>query len=656
VNRDLKLAGDLNLGGDTLVLYGKNSTAAVSGNIEITSGARTISGTTGSVLDIRGTFGNTPTWFTKTVTNPGGGTLVTGSDVVVRIGDGRMDFGAGNPVTINGVLQVMLGGSVNPNPCYYGTSSILRFANTVDYVVPTADLTWAAGAINSGNPGIPWNVEVSDNGTDLQLQDTRALRGNLTISGGTFTLTPAYTGAFNIGGNWTRTGATSNFTHNNKEVNFDRQTAGNQTISVGSGVSAETFYDLEISPISGSNVVLGTSTQVNVINNLNFVAGKLDLGGTGNLLVLGNGSADGSITGNTSTSYLISSGGGFLRRYTGSNTSYLFPVGDATNYTPATIALSSGAQSNAYIQARVASGKNSNLGTSTVYLNRYWTVEPSGLSGSPVYEISYTYASGELLGGGSDYYPIKYKETGAPAEQGWCAAYGAPANPLTPPFSTCTTGTAYSHTGTTFTWSGLTTFSDFTAGGDYGPLPVKLLEFNAVLTNLNQVACNWSTATEINNAYFIVQRSVDAINYENLGMVEGAGNSSQTRHYAFTDPNPYRGISYYRLVQVDFNGDSETFDPAVIQNNVLSFQTVRAYPNPSDQLVNISIESAEEGNVQLQLTDISGRLVYTSAVQIKKGFQVLQLDLSGNEAGNYLITVSDREGNHYNLPLIYTGR
>lgn len=655
VNLDLKLAGDLDLGGNTLVLYGNNSSPAVAGNLEITSGARSITGSAGSILDIRGTFANNPTWFTKTVTNPGSGTLTCAPNVTVRIGDGRMDFGTGSPVTINGVLQVMLGGSVYPNPCYYGTASTLRFANTVDYVVPSSDLTWAAGAISSGNPGIPWNVEVSDVGTDLQLNDTRALRGNLTINNGSFTLSSGYTGSFNIGGNWSRSGASSNFVHNNKKVVFDKQVAGNQSISVGSGVTTETYYKLEVSCLSGNELALGSSTNVTVNDTLHFDTGKLNIGASGNVLTIGTTSSDGAISGAGSSKYVISSGG-FLKRFSGSNAAYAFPVGDASNYTPSTITLSSGGQSGAFINVLVAAGKNSKLGSTTVYLNRYWTVEPSGLGASPVYAIDYTYASGELLGGGSAYYPIKYKETGAPAEQGWCTSTGAPANPLSPPFSRCTTGTSYSHGGTTFTWNGLTTFSDFTAAGDYGPLPVTLLEFGATLTSTDAVRCSWTTASEINNNYFVVERSFDAIHFEKIGQVKGSGNSTQVREYSFTDANPYSGVSYYRLVQVDYNGQSETFDPAVINNQNTTFSQVRIYPNPGNSPAQLWFIGNENADGIIQLIDLSGRQVLTRKFAIQQGLQTVLLDLSGHQAGQYLITVSDSKGRKRYLPFIYTGQ
>jgi hypothetical protein len=101
INRDLKLSGDFNLGTYTFTFRGNNSSPGVAGNLEITSGARTISGASGSVFDITGFGANSPTFYTKTVTNPGAGSLAFTSDVLVRIGDGRADFVSGNPVTLN---------------------------------------------------------------------------------------------------------------------------------------------------------------------------------------------------------------------------------------------------------------------------------------------------------------------------------------------------------------------------------------------------------------------------------------------------------------------------------------------------------------------------------------------------------------------------
>lgn len=339
-NRDLKLSGDVDLGSFTLTDRGNNTSSTASGNIEIISGNRIITGAAGSIFKVAGIGGNNPSWYTKIVTNPGAGTLNFGSNTTVQIGDGRMDFGVNNPVTINGILQIALGGSVYSNACYYGTNSILRFANTVDYQVTPTDVTWSPGAINSGLPGIPYQVEILNAGTDLTLQSARALRSDLAIIDGTFTMT-ASSGTFNIGGNWSRSGFSSSFIHNNQKVIFNRQSAGSQTITSSNTITGETFYDLETSLFNGT-LDLSPNTDLTVLNSLNLLSGNLTI--NSNTVTL-NGTVSGAST------------------FTGSSTSNII-VGGTTGGTIGTLKFSSGNQLlNNFSITRTGLGATASLGT-----------------------------------------------------------------------------------------------------------------------------------------------------------------------------------------------------------------------------------------------------------------------------------------------------
>ena len=638
LNRDLKLAGDINLATYTLTLRGRSNTPGVNGNIEITSGARTITGSAGSTFDIVGLNGNSPIEFSKTVTNPGGGTLTFDSDVLVAIADGRMDWGSGNPVTVNGILQVKLAGSVFPNPCYYGINSTLRFANTVDYGVPATDYTWAPGAINSGLPGIPWNVEVNDVGTDLQLLDTRSLRGSLIITNGTFSLMPSYTGSFNLGGDWTRTGALSAFNHNNKKVVFDRQSAGNQTITVGSGVSSEIFYDLEISSISG-DIILASNTNVEVDNNLNFISGRIDIGSSSNSLIIGTASANGSITGFGASAYIINNGGD-VQQYTNSNATYSFPVGDASNYTPFDVSLTAGAQAGSYLLGKVVSSAHPNIVTATNYINRYWSIEPTGLTTSPTYNVSFTYAAADLTGPAATLYPSKWSALG------WIASPGSSANAID--------GSSATHNvaGRTFGWDGLTTFSDFTAAGDGSPLPVELLDFSSDITNSQSVLSTWTTASEINSSHFILEKSQNALDYEFVGKLEAAGNSNQLLNYSFEDKDPFKGISYYRLVQYDFNGEFEIFPPVAV--NLRANQTaVSVYPNPAREFAFANIELGETADVvTISILDITGKIIHSFQSNLKNGQNLIKIEAEELPSGHYFLSFSSDKGINFHQSLI----
>lgn len=85
-------------------------------------------------------------------------------------------------------------------------------------------------------------------------------------------------------------------------------------------------------------------------------------------------------------------------------------------------------------------------------------------------------------------------------------------------------------------------------------LPIELGSFTGFHTG-HSVELDWTTITEKDNDYFIVQRTLDGVSYEEIGMVDGEGNSTRTIDYEFTDIMPYQGVSYYRIKQVDYNGE-----------------------------------------------------------------------------------------------------
>ena len=109
-------------------------------------------------------------------------------------------------------------------------------------------------------------------------------------------------------------------------------------------------------------------------------------------------------------------------------------------------------------------------------------------------------------------------------------------------------------------------------------LPISLGHFDAKLKNGN-VTIEWSTLSEINNDYFDIERSSDGINWVNILSTAGAGNSNTHINYSLVDYNPPAGVAYYRLKQVDFDGESETFKSKSINNNLLRQQNLKATYN-----------------------------------------------------------------------------
>jgi len=109
-------------------------------------------------------------------------------------------------------------------------------------------------------------------------------------------------------------------------------------------------------------------------------------------------------------------------------------------------------------------------------------------------------------------------------------------------------------------------------------LPVELLGFSGIDDD-GIIKLYWETASEINNDYFIISKSVDGINYDNIGSVDGNGNSNQIMSYSYYDNRPYDGINYYKLTQVDFDGNKESFIPIAIRNIKKNTKTIKKIVN-----------------------------------------------------------------------------
>jgi hypothetical protein len=122
-------------------------------------------------------------------------------------------------------------------------------------------------------------------------------------------------------------------------------------------------------------------------------------------------------------------------------------------------------------------------------------------------------------------------------------------------------------------------------------LPIELLSFNAT-SQKSHVHLEWLTASEINNDYFTIERSKNAVNWEEIAIINGAGNSNQLLHYNLIDDQPYFNISYYHLKQTDFDGNYTYSDIKAININ-LPKSDIIIYPNPTNGQINIQGDKEE---------------------------------------------------------------
>lgn len=173
-------------------------------------------------------------------------------------------------------------------------------------------------------------------------------------------------------------------------------------------------------------------------------------------------------------------------------------------------------------------------------------------------------------------------------------------------------------------------------------LPIELLSFRAdALTT--SVELDWVTASESGNSHFVVERSIDGEHFAAIGQVQGAGDSFTTLEYAFMDPQPARGINYYRLKQVDIDG---TFSYSKVEAVTfgLSISVGTPFPNPATGSVNVEADVTIAGDAVLHLHDASGRLVRSQELVVGKGKQVLSTSIDGLDPGTYVLSVNAPDG------------
>jgi hypothetical protein len=178
--------------------------------------------------------------------------------------------------------------------------------------------------------------------------------------------------------------------------------------------------------------------------------------------------------------------------------------------------------------------------------------------------------------------------------------------------------------GTVVTAAVVTAFSPFTlaSGTPTNPLPVSLVNFKAISKG-DVIVVNWTTASEKNNKGFILQRSSNMFDFKTVYEVKGAGTTAEPRYYGFTDDGPFPGLSYYKLIQTDWDGNSEERYCSVTHTgNDFVFDL---YPNPAgDEIITFSQK------VSIVVVNMLDQVV-------AREDEVTSMDVSGLASGVYLI-------------------
>lgn len=182
---------------------------------------------------------------------------------------------------------------------------------------------------------------------------------------------------------------------------------------------------------------------------------------------------------------------------------------------------------------------------------------------------------------------------------------------------------------------------------DDTPLPVELSSFDAELKD-GSVILNWSTATEINNYGFEVQKSKDETNWEVIEFVSGHFNSNAEHFYSFKDDNELSGTQYYRLKQIDTNGESEIFGPVEVNLQVAAETFLKQnYPNPFNPVTKISFGFEKQTKASLRVYNSLGQEVkelFNGEVEDNKLYNV-QFNANNLPSGIYYYQLKSNYSN-----------
>lgn len=615
-------ARTLTIGGDYQQTGGEFRVAQSTGN-----GTMTITGNlnhTGGNLQANNNSGTGTITVSGNVSKSGTGSiiLVSGSGNVTMNVSGNFSFTAGtvdlNESSGNATLNVAgnyshSGGTLTES----GTGS-----STINFNGTTMQTFTSGGTVSNI---INYNV---NNNAYLQM----AAATTTVNAGGSFTVTNGGKLGITSTSGITSSGATGNILVTGTRTfntGADYEYNGTSTQTSGNGLPA-TVRKLTINNSAGVSL----SGSVTASTELQLTAGNVTTGG--NTLTLGTStSSTGTLT--RTSGHII---GNFTRWMASSTaTDILFPLGTATDYNGFNTSFTS-APTGGTIAASFTTGYPGNIGLplndagdecSTIG-SGWWTLTAgNGFSGGTFTAN----AVAEGFTGISDYTKLHlfrrdnaisaWETTGTHV-----APAGSPASPIV-------------------NRSGITSLGQFGITSDgSNPLPVQLTSFE-VKENNGTVKITWTTTSEHNSDYFMVERSLDGSTYKDLKKVDAAGNSTTVRKYEVIDPSPATGMNYYRLRQVDINGQKEFFGPKSIRFGAKTTATstlsnLSASPNPFSSGLSLNFESATEGTQTMRIYDQVGKQVFSGTLDVTTGANTIYLPLADKlSPGTYMVMIGEGE-------------
>lgn len=482
--------------------------------------------------------------------------------------------------------------SITPEPSVWDGSSSSNWNTNANWVSGTVPASMADVILtNVGNaPSLNANKQIASlwiqSGTTLSFNNNRVLSVAYDIVNcGTL-----------LGG-----GGTSGV-----ELNSSNSETQIQHIS-GSGTYS--FTELTINNTYSLNPSVTLNKNINVVESLTLTSGLVNTGST-NIIAMESGA---TITNGSATSYI---NGPITKDGT---SAFVFPVGKGGKWRRIGI---SGPTSTSvfraeYFNTPFTTTNNVNAPLNNISTVEYWQLDRLSGSGNASVTLYWEDAGVSGITNCPDLTIARWN--GASWDERAAATVGG---------SNCS-GTG---TGAVTTTAVVTAFSPFTFGSKLGgatnPLPIELINFEGICAE-DGIQLNWSTASEKNNAYFKIERSEDGMLWKQIAVMKGAGNSQSLKKYSVRD-NTLSGaeIHYYRLIQTDIFGSTETFDPIVL-NCVAKTNSIKLFPNPAEKEVYLELNLSNDYGVgEIKIVNALGENVFQTTMDLKKGNSSHKVSLS----------------------------
>jgi len=621
MSRAITIGGDFNnIGGHFRLVSGTGSvTMTVGGDFNLSGGLFTGKAGSGIVtLDIAGNYIQTGGTFDQRATN------VTNTAVVTVDGNFSLSGGTYDLCGVNGATTV-------------GTLNVAGdFVHSGGELTETATTTGRGEVIFNGiapqtysfTGGLVTNTVnfAVNSGATLQMEN----ENTIVTGGGTFTLSGGATLGITAPDGISTTGATGNIrVTGTRSYNANANYIYNGTMSQtpGAGLPATLTGDLEIDNPAG--VSLTAPQVINTPGTLTLTNGNLITDAT-NLLTLGIGATVLPMAEGSAMSFVD---GPILKI---GEDDFIFPIGAGARWAP--IGISNVTLNDPMVDGFTASYAAAPLDPEAIdtmsSLTRvssieHWELDPTNDMGASVNLTLYWKSETSGITDPADGLTIAHFNTTTTMWEDIPAMVNMG--------STSSEGS--------ITAGPVSSFSPFSFGSTNmdplaNPLPIELISFTATAKS-KTVQLDWRTASELNNAFFEIERSSNGREFENIGKVAGAGTSLVALDYQYLDESPLNGWNYYRLRQVDFDGQFSYSPVQAVQMGKVGEVRLLVFPNPTNNELNLKTDRLLQAGDRIEIYDYTGRQVLrVSASDAVSG----PIAVSQLPAGTYLVRLRTAEG------------